>query len=49
MEGKNIIKWNFNNAGSLSPSQLFPALEAEVYLLLRGLQQQQLAIDHISA
>ena len=41
MEGKELVVWNFNNAGSLSPSELFPALEAEVYLLVRRLQQHQ--------
>jgi protein-tyrosine phosphatase len=49
IEGKEMISWNFNNAGSLSPSQLFPALEAEVYLLVRRLQQRQLTPVHISA
>ena len=49
VEGKEIIQWNFKDVGALSPSQLFPALEAEVYLLVRRLQQQQLVLEHISA
>ena len=49
LDGKELIIWNFSQVGSLSPSQLFPALEAEVYLLVRRLQQDQLALNNISA
>ena len=45
---KKVIEWHFDKVGSLSPSELFPALEAEVYLLARRLQQQ-LYQDHINA
>ena len=41
IEEKEIILWNFNNVGSLLPHELYPALEAEVYLLIRRLQQNQ--------
>lgn len=49
LEGKQLIAWDFSNVSSLSPSQLFPALEAEVYLLVRRLQQDQLAVSNLSA
>jgi protein-tyrosine phosphatase len=45
---KKVIEWHFDKVDSLAPSELFPALEAEVYLLARRLQQQ-LYQDHISA
>ncbi len=35
---KELIEWNFLDVERLAPSQLFPALEAEVYLLARRLQ-----------
>jgi len=41
IEDKEIILWDFNDVGSLLPYQLYPALEAEVYLLIRRLQQMQ--------
>ena len=45
---KQVIEWHFDKVNSLSPCELFPALEAEVYLLARRLQQQ-LYQDHINA
>jgi len=45
---KTIIKWNFDNIDRLSPYELYPRLEAEVYLLVRRLQQHQFQ-DHITA
>lgn len=48
IEEKTIIKWNFDNIGSLSPYELYPRLEAEVYLLVRRLQQHQFQ-NHITA
>lgn len=39
IEEKEIILWNFNDVGTLLPHELYPALEAEVYLLIRRLQQ----------
>ena len=39
LEDKEIILWNFNEVGTLLPHELYPALEAEVYLLIRRLQQ----------
>ena len=48
LEEKTIINWNFDNIGSLAPYELYPRLEAEVYLLVRRLQQHQFQ-DHITA
>jgi protein-tyrosine phosphatase len=39
IEDKEIILWDFNNVSTLLPHELYPALEAEVYLLIRRLQQ----------
>lgn len=50
MENKQIIIWNFCDASSLPSYELYPALEAEVYLLIRRLQQQQyLHAEHVIA
>lgn len=53
LQEKQVIEWNFANVNKLTPSQLFPALEAEVYLLIRRLQQHHQKTnryqDHISA
>lgn len=41
IEEKQIIVWDFNHVNTLLPHELYPALEAEVYLLIRRLQQKQ--------
>ena len=45
---KTIINWDFDKISLLSPSELYPRLEAEVYLLIRRLQQHQFQ-NHITA
>ena len=39
IEQQQIIVWDFKDVSSMAPAALFPALEAEVHLLIRRLQQ----------
>ena len=41
IEDKQVIIWNFDRVKDLPSHELYPALEAEVYLLVRRLQQHQ--------
>ncbi len=39
IDPQQLVVWGFNDVGYTSPAALFPALEAEVHLLTRRLQQ----------
>lgn len=38
IDEKQLIMWDFHDVGITAPSALFPALEAEVHLLIRRIQ-----------
>lgn len=46
IDEKQVIMWDFHDDGQTTPASLFPALEAEVHLLIRRIQhtilQQQM-------
>ena len=42
IEDQQILVWDFKDVNSATPAALFPALEAEVHLLIRRLQQTPL-------
>ncbi len=41
IEGKQILTWEFNQVDTIPAHALYPALEAEVFLLIRRLHLQQ--------